>query len=119
MDGKIVAKPKVEAFGGYRKFEIINGYAHSGLRSDKHRKRNRGYNDDKWTTYFNVDYGEVIENPDYDLDAKPGEPNSNKYDLRMHAEFNDHGDEYKSTSQMKREYSTAKLGYFYDDGNQY
>lgn len=38
----------------------------------------------------------------------------------MHAEFNDHGDEYKSRSQMQKECSTAKLGYVYDDdGNRY
>ena len=38
----------------------------------------------------------------------------------MHAEFNEHGDEYKSRGTMQREYSTAKYGYVYDDdGNRY
>ena len=64
MGGKIVAKPKLEAFGGFRNWSTINGYAHTGLTLDVDGDRERGYNDDKWTTYFNVDYGEVIENPD-------------------------------------------------------
>ncbi len=120
MDGKITAKPKVEAFGGYRKFETILGYAHEGLTPDIDADRERGYNDDKWTAYFDVDYGEVIDNPDYDPDAEPGEANSNKYELRHAAEFNDHGDQFKSRGTMKREYSTAKKGYFFDDdGNRY
>ena len=120
MNGQIIAKPKLEAYGGFRNWSTINGYAYSGLRPDKHRERNRGYNDDKWTEYFDVDYGEVVDNPDYDPDAEPGEPNSNKYYLKNEAGINDHGDEYKSTGQMEREYSTAKLGYVYDeDGDKY
>ncbi len=62
MDGKIIAKPKLEAFGGYRKYETINGYSHSGLTPDVDVDRKRGY-DDKWPEYFDVDYGEVVENP--------------------------------------------------------
>ena len=121
MDGKITAKPKVEAFGGYRKFDTINGYAHDGLEPDIEPKRDPGYNDDKWTAYFDIDYGEVIDNPDYDPEAEPGrDPNSNKYILPSAAEFNDHGDQFKSRGTMKREYSTAKKGYVYDDdGNRY
>ncbi len=120
MDGKITAKPKVEAFGGYRKFETILGYAHEGLTPDIDAERERGYNDDKWTAYFDVDYGEVIDNPDYDPDAEPGEANSSKYELRHAAEFNDHGDQFKSRGTIKREYSTAKKGWFTDDdGHRY
>lgn len=120
MNGQITAKPKVEAFGGYRKYETINGYAHSGLTPDIDAEREGGHNDDKWTAYFNVDFNEVVDNPDYDPDAYPGEPNSNKYELRLDAEFNDHGDQFKSRGTMKREYSTAKKGYFFDDdGNRY
>ena len=120
MDGQITATPKVEAYGGFRKFETINGYASDGLTPDVDGDHDRGYNDDKWTAYFNVDYGEVIDNPDYDPDAEPGEPDSSKYILRMHGEFNDRGDEFKSRGTMKREYSTAKQGYFFnDDGNRY
>ena len=121
MNGKITAKPKVEAFGGFRIFQSINGYAHRGLTPDLGGKRERGYNDDKWTEYFNVDYGEVVDNPDYDPEAEPGrDPNSREYILQNEAVINDHGDEYKSRGQMQREYSTAKKGYVYDDdGNKY
>lgn len=115
MDGKITAKPKVEAFGGSRKTQTINGYAHDGLRPDLGGDFDRGYNDDKWTEYFNVDYGEVIDNPDYDPEAEPGEANSRKYILPVSGEFNDHGDEFKSRSAMEKEYSTARKGWRYDD----
>ena len=121
MDGTITAKPKVEAFGSFRKYETINGYAPDGLNPDIDADRDKGYNDDKWTAYFDIDFGEVIDNPDYDPEAEPGRGlNSNKYELRMHAEFNEHGDQFKSRGTMKREYSTAKYGYVYDDdGNRY
>lgn len=116
MNGQIIAKPKLEAYGGFRKFETINGYAHDGLNPDIDAGRDPGYNDDKWTAYFNVDYGKVIDNPDYDPDAEPGRGlNSNKYELRMHGEFNDHGDDYKSYRTMDEEYATAKKGYVSDD----
>ena len=121
MNGQITATPSVEAYGGFRIVQTINGYAHDDLTPDLGGDRERGYNDDKWTEYFNVDYGEVVDNPDYDPDAEPGrDPNSRKYILPVAAEFNDHGDEYKSRGTMKREYSTAKKGYVYDDdGNRY
>ena len=51
MDGKITAKPKVEAFGGSRKYETINGYAPDGLNPDIDAERETGHNDDKWTAY--------------------------------------------------------------------
>lgn len=121
MNGQITATPKVEAFGGFRMTQTINGYAHDDLTPDLGGDRERGYNDDKWTEYFDIDFGEVVDNPDYDPEAEPGRGlNSNKYELRMHAEFNDHGDQFKSRGQMQREYSTAKKGYVYDDdGNRY
>ena len=120
MDGKITAKPKVEAFGGFRKHETINGYASDGLEPEIEAERDKGYNDDKWTAYFDIDFGEVIDNPDYDPDAEPGELESSKYILPTAAEFNEHGDKFKSRGQMQREYSTAKQGYFFlDDGHRY
>ena len=120
MDGKITASPKVEAFGGFRIEQTINGYASDGLRPDIDGDNPPGYNDDKWTEYFNVDFNEVVDNPDYDPDAEPGEPNSREYILPSAGEFNDHGDECKSRGTMKREYSTAKQGYFFlDDGHRY
>ena len=118
MDGKITAKPKVEAFGGFRKTQTINGYAHDDLTPDLGGDRDKGYNDDKWTAYFDVSYGEVVDNPDYDPEAEPGEPNSNKYILPSAGEFNEHGDEYKSRGQMEREYSTAKKGWRHDEDGQ-
>ena len=122
MDGKITASPKVEAYGGRRYWAFINGYAHDGLRpeQDRDRKRSKDYNLDKWTEYFRVTYGEVVDNPDYDPDAEPGERNSNKYMLRSHGEFGEHGDEYKNYRTMANEYATAEYGYVYDDdGNRY
>ncbi len=106
MNGQINATPSVEAYGGFRMTQTINGYAHSGLTSDLGGERERGYNDDKWTEYFDVDFNEVVDNPDYDPDTEPGEPNSRKYMLGDWD--NDHSDEFKSRGTMKREYSTAK-----------
>lgn len=113
MNGQITATPKVEAFGGYRYWSFINGYAHSELTPDRDRERNRGYNDDKWTEYFNVSYNEVVDNPDYDPDAEPGEANSRKYILGDWG--NDYGDDYMSTSKMEKEYATAEKGWRSDD----
>ena len=115
MNGQITATPSVEAFGGFRIVQTINGYAHDDLTPDIGGKRERGYNDDKWTEYFDVDYGEVVDNPDYDPDAYPGEANSRKYILPAAAEFNDHGDEFKSRGTMEKEYATARKGWRYDD----
>ena len=44
MDGKITAKPKVEAFGGFRMTQTINGYAHDDLTPDLGGERERGHN---------------------------------------------------------------------------
>ena len=63
MDGQITATPSVEAYGGFRMTQTINGYAHDDLTPDIGGERERGHNDDKWTEYFNVDFGEVVDNP--------------------------------------------------------
>ena len=78
-------------------------------------------NDDKWTEYFDEDYGEVVDNPDCDPEAEPGrDPNSRKYIIPSAVEFNDHGDKFKNRSTMEKEYSTTEYGYvFDDDGNRY
>ena len=120
MNGQITATPKVEAYGGSRFWAFINGYATDGLEPDKDRdrKRNKDYNLDKWTEYYNVSYNEVVDNPDYDPDAEPGSANSRKYILGDWG--NDYGDDYMSTSKMEKEYATAEMGYVYDDdGRQY
>lgn len=115
MDGKITAKPKVEAFGGFRIEQTINGYAHSGLTPDIDGDKTPGYNDDKWTEYFSVTYGEVVDNPDYDPEAEPGEANSREYILPSAGEFGDYGDEYKNRGTMAKEYATAEKGWRSDD----
>ena len=81
--------PRVEQVESYRLYHTINGYAHSGLRPDvsdpdKDTDWDAGH---KWTEYFDVDFDMVVDNPDYDPDAEPGEINSNKDSLRTHAEY--------------------------------
>ena len=74
----------------------------------------------KWTEYFDVSYGEVVDNPDYDPDAEPWEPNSNKHYLKNEAGIGDHGNFFRSAANMNRIFASARLGYVYDDdGNQY
>lgn len=67
----------------------------------------------KWTEYFDVDFDMVVDNPNYDPDAEPGEPNSERYKIEDGGgggSRNEYGDEFKDAMDMIKEYSTSEYG---------
>ena len=64
----------------------------------------------KWTEYFDVDFDMVVDNPDYDPDVEPGEPNSERYKIEDGGggSRNEYGDEFKGAMDMIKEYSTSE-----------
>ena len=64
----------------------------------------------------------VVDNPDYDPDAEPGEPNSEKYKIDWSASGNRNecGDEFKDAMDMIKKYSTSEYGRLTDSwGNKH
>ena len=51
------------------------------------------------------------DNPDYDPEAEPGEPNSERYKIENGGgSRNEYGDEFKDAMDMIKEYSTSEYG---------
>ncbi len=86
MDGTLTAVPSVNEINGLKHTETASDYSYNQrkltirLTRDRKTQSADGYSaGHQWTEYFDIDYGVVIDKPDYDPDPEPGELNSNKY----------------------------------------
>lgn len=120
MSGTITAIPSINEINSYRLFDTASDYTlnlrrlTTGVTRERNSQSRDGYSaGHKWTEYFDVDFDMVVDNPDYDPDAEPGEPNSERYKIEDGGGGggrNEYGDEFKEAMDMIKEYSTSEYG---------
>lgn len=119
MSGTITAIPSINEINSSRMFETVSDYIlhwrrlTTGVTRERNSQNIDGYSaGHKWTEYFDVDFDMVVDNPNYDPDAEPGEPNSERYKIEEGGggSRNECGDEFKGAMGMIKEYSTSEYG---------
>ena len=118
--GTITAVPSINEINSFKRTETVSDYTlhwrrlTTGTTVDTKTQSEHGYSaGNKWTEYFDVNFDMVVDNPDYDPDAEPGEPNSEKYKIEEGGgggSRNEYGDSYMTRGDMIKKYSTSEYG---------
>ena len=120
MSGTITAIPSINEINSFKRTETVSDYTlhwrrlTTGTTVDTKTQSEHGYSaGHKWTEYFDVNFDMVVDNPDYDPDAEPGESNSEKYKIEDGGgggSRNEYGDSYMTRWDMIKKYSTSEYG---------
>ena len=120
MSGTITAIPSINEINSFKRTETVSDYTlhwrrlTTGTTVDTKTQSEHGYSaGHKWTEYFDVDFDMVVDNPNYDPDAEPGELNSERYKIEDGGgggSRNEYGDSYMTRGDMIKKYSTSEYG---------
>ena len=110
MSGTITAIPSINEINSFKRTETVSDYTlywrrlTTGTTVDTKTQSEHGYSaGHKWTEYFDVNFDMVVDNPDYDPDAEPEEPNSERYKIEDGGgggSRNEYGDSYMTRGDM-------------------